>query len=268
MKYILIFLISLSSTVSAQNRGSRWGGFGGGGSRGGSGEGMSPVQKQEAKEKSRWTMADWLDTKKVIANQNMWLAGNRSKPVAHEFYASYEQAGFEKTSSDGTNPSTLTKPEIKRTSFGAFTSFVGLSGDYLDFSDKVYGWNLNFNLRIFGNSVQNTNFTLIYGGRTRVDNSSATSETFRNPYFGASFALYLSKQFGIEGLYQNYEKSGSDLATTLTGNNIEGTLFIDYGIIRVQGTWFKESIEKTPYNSSTSTAVNSTGILAGGKFYF
>lgn len=260
-KIILFIFLLVGFTANAQRGGltsPRAGSQGGG---------LSAVQKQDAKEKARWTFNDWLDTKKLISNQNMWLAGNRTKPVAHEFYISYEQATFEKNTTVSGTP-TITKPDISKTSLGAFTSFVGLSGDYFDFNDNVYGWNLQFNLRVFGNSIQNTNFTLIYGGRTRVDNSSSTSETFRNPYYGATFALYLSKQFGIEGLYRQYEPSDSDLSTHVTGNNVEGTIFIDYAILRVQGTWFKESIEKTPNGSSISTSVNSTGILAGAKFYF
>lgn len=257
----ILFILAFGISASAQRGGRGESPLG----MGGGGKSMSPIQKQEAKEKTRWTFNDWLDTKKVIANQNMWLAGNRSKPVEHEFYISYEQAGFEKEVVSG-GTSTKTKPSINKTSLGAFTSFVGLSGDYFDTDDHSYGWNAVFNLRVFGNSVQNTNFTLIYGGRTRMDNST-TPEIFKNQFYGASFALYISKQFGIEGAYQYIIPEKSDIGNSLTGNNIEATVFIDYKIIRLQGTWFKESLEITD-NAAAVTNRNSTGILAGTKFYF
>ncbi|OQW50564.1 MAG: hypothetical protein A4S09_01870 [Proteobacteria bacterium SG_bin7] len=263
-KFIFISVLIFASVAYTQAKSSGFGSMFG--NNRGSRENMSPLQKQEAKEKSRWTMADWLDTKKVIANQNMWLAGNKAKPVEHEFYISYDQTNLEKEVISAGIP-TLTKPSFTRTAFGAFTSFVGLSGEYLDHSDHMYGWNAQFNLRLFGNSIQNTNFTLIYGGRTRIDNSTATTETFKNQYYGATFALYLSKKFGIEGVYREIMNEKSDQNNFLKGSNVEGSIFIDYSIIRVVGTWFKESLELTD-PSQVVTNKNSTGILAGAKFYF
>lgn len=262
--FIFISILIFTSIGTTQSKGSRFGSMFG--NNRGSRESMSPVQKQEAKEKSRWTMADWLDTKKIIANQNMWLAGNKAKPVEHEFYVSYDQAAIEKEVIVSGTP-TLTKPTLAKTAFGAFTSFVGLNGEYFDYSDNMYGWNAQFNLRVFGNSIQNTNFTLIYGGRTRVDNSTATTEIFKNQYYGASFALYLSKKFGVEGVYREVMNEKSDQNNFLKGNNIEGSVFIDYSIIRLVGTWFKESLELTD-PSQVVTNRNATGILVGGKFYF
>lgn len=261
---IIISVLIFTSVGSTQSKGSRFGSMFG--NNRGSRESMSPTQKQEAKEKSRWTMADWLDTKKIIANQNMWLASNKAKPVEHEFYLSYDQTNLEKETISGGTP-TLTKPSATRTAFGAFTSFVGLNGEYFDYSDNMYGWNAQFNLRIFGNSIQNTSFTLIYGGRTRVDNSTATTETFKNQYYGVTFAIYLSKKFGIEGVYREIMNEKSDQNNFLKGNNIEGSIFIDYSIIRLVGTWFKESLEFTD-SSQVVTNKNSTGIFAGAKFYF
>jgi hypothetical protein len=260
---VAVFILTiLTASANAQRGGgitSPRGGAGGGG--------LSAQEKQDAKQKSRWTMADWLDTKKVIANQNMWLAGNRAKPVEHEFYVAYDQAVIQKEVIIGGGSAALTKPNVTRMQFGAFTSFVGLSGEYFDFSDNMFGWNAQFNLRIFGNSIQNTNFTLIYGGRTRIDNSTATTETFRNQYYGAAFAIYISKQFGIEGLYRQIMEEKSDQNNFLKGNGIEGSVFVDYGIIRIIGTWFSEKLELTD-PSQVVTNKNSTGVYAGGKIYF
>lgn len=227
---------------------------------------LTATQKQEKKYQERWTISDWFETKKAIGDQNRWLSMNRST-VKYEFFAGAEQTTFElKETSAGTT--TTTNYTLTRAGGAAYNSIFGIHANYFDSSNHKYGWDASLNIRIYGKSIQHTNLTLIYGGKTIIDNTQTQSETFRYIFYGASFALYLFKQFGIEGLYQKIEDAKGDLGvTTISGNNIEAMVFIDYGVIRVQGTMFQETLNYLT-NASTSTDRISSGLLGGFRVYF
>jgi len=223
------------------------------------------AKKQEEKQKKRWTIADWFDTKKKMSSQDMWLAAH-TKDIKYEFYIGAESATFDQTiTQDVTDTNANFK--ITRGLLGAYSTIFGFEGQYIDATNHQTGWDGSFNFRIFGNYLQNTNLTLFYGIRNRRDGSGAEIETFKNNMAGASVTLYLAKKLGIIGLYQQILKSRSDLATDLLGKNIEATLFLDFGILRIQGTWFNEDLELTSA-SGTLTKTSSAGTLAGLKLYF
>lgn len=222
-------------------------------------------KKQEEKQKKRWTIADWFDTKKQMASQDMWFAAH-TKVVNYEFYIGGENATFDHTIIQGTTE-TVTSQEITRGSLAAYSTIFGFEGQYIDANNHQNGWDGTFNFRVFGNYLQNTNVTLFYGVRNRHDGSNTAIENFKNNIAGASITIYLAKKLGITGLYQEILKAKSDLETDLVGKNIEGTLFLDFGILRFQGTWFNEDLDLTLL-SGTLVKKSSTGTLAGLKIFF
>ncbi len=258
--YFVFFILVCSVGESAPRSGSPRSALFGGGRSGSAGS--SPLQKQEQKAKDRWTIADWFDTKKVIAGQNMFLAMNHST-VGSEFYFGGDTATYSVVG--GTESFKVT-----RGLFAAYTSIFGISGQYIDSTDKFYGWDALFNLRVIGKSIQNTNLTLFYGTRLRNDSSGVAGsaiEVFKNNLVGGSLCLYIVKQMGIEGVYQSVLKDKSDIGSDATGFAVEGSLFLDYGLLRVQGTWFQEKMEYTSASGSNSVK-DASGLLGGVRFYF
>ena len=226
---------------------------------------LSIKKKQEVKQKKRWTIADWFDTKKQMSAQDMWLSAH-TKDIKYEFYVGGESATFDQTITQGITEST-TNHKITKGNLGAYSTIFGFEGQYIDSTNHQTGWDGSFNIRAFGNYLQNTNLTLFYGVRNRRDGSGAAIETFKNNLAGASITLYVAKKLGITGLYQQILKGKSDLDTDVLGKNIEGTLFLDFGVLRFQGTWFNEALDLTSV-SGTLTKVGSTGTLAGLKLFF
>ncbi len=227
---------------------------------------VSIKKKQEEKQKQRWTLADWFDTKKKMSAQDLWLAAH-TKEIKYEFYFGGESATFDQTISQVGMDNITTNYKVTKGNFGAYSTIFGFEGQYVDSTNHQTGWDGSFNFRLFGNYLQNTNLTFFYGVRNRRDGSGVEIETFKNNFAGASITLYLAKKLGITGVYQEILKDKSDLGTDLTGKNIEGTLFLDFGILRFQGTWFNEELDLTSA-SGTLTTRSSTGTLAGLKLFF
>jgi hypothetical protein len=91
-------------------------------------------------------------------------------------------------------------------------------------------------------------------------------ETFRNQFYGGSLTLYITKYFGIEGLYKQYLEDESDAGQKLEGERIEGTFFIDFSFIRPYATYFQEKEELTTTTERVENKKN--GIMGGIKIFF
>lgn len=219
------------------------------------------IKKQEKKRQERWSLASWYDTKEKIRLMDMWLALHSSTSL-YEFFVGGDTATLESTLDSGTQ----FQPQImNRAQLGAYASIFGLQAQYFDFKNQSYGWNPSFHIRVLGTSVQNTNLTLEYGLRNRVDFNFA--DKFNNHFAGTSLTLYIQKVFGIESLYRYYFPKSSNNYKSLEGQLVEATLFIDYSFLRVYGTFFEESLILTSLNL-IKTNVRYSGIFAGLKFFF
>ena len=223
------------------------------------------VKKQEQKQRTRWTLSDWLAQKERIRMMDYWLAMNTSDNP-FEFSLGVDSGSLTSELDDGTTPIDASEQAVQY-SVSAFASIVGLSGRLVDNSDNYNGSDLAFNVRILGSSQQNTNITLEYGQYLRTYSVlSATDEEFKTSYYGASFTLYLIKYFGIKGRYMHINPVESGNMIELSGSRTEVEAFIDYGILRIYGQWYSEPIE---FKNSTSTIENNRdGIQAGIKLFF
>src|SRR5690606_38889731 len=91
--------------------------------------------------------------------------------------------------------------------------------------------------------------------------------SYRNAFVGVSSTIYISKFFGIEGLYRHYfDSTPKRNDTVVSGSRYEGTAFIDFSFLRLYGTYFAE-----PYSheaQSTAQDRKRQGVLAGIRFFF
>ncbi|MEZ4873854.1 MAG: hypothetical protein R2827_16760 [Bdellovibrionales bacterium] len=115
------------------------------------------VKKQEKKERTRWTLTDWLAQKERIRMMDYWLAMNTSDNP-FEFSIGMDTGDLTLETDDGTTV-VDTSERASQYHLSAFATIVGISGRLVDNSDDYDGSELAFNLRLLGSSQQNTNLT-------------------------------------------------------------------------------------------------------------
>jgi|GEM_PF-1304924 len=203
------------------------------------------VKKQEEKKKSRWSLAEWLDTRDRMRLMDLWLALHSPSP--YEFYL-------------GAEPRWMSVPAQSFQGFGmrytagAFASIFGLTGErQTQLSEESLGL---FNLRIFGFNDQNTNITLQAGIRSR--DGVAQGAATRGAVAGTSMTFYLTRFFGIAGHWRHYFQPSSGAVGAQTGNRYEGGAFIDFNFLRIYGNYLNER----------EAGVGVTGFALGTRFYF
>ena len=223
--------------------------------------------KAANREKSRWSLTDWLAMKERNRMMDMWLTVNAPNP--YEFVLGGSYISGESKITQGTGLGTADKKSIFYAGeFAAYAQLVGVSAEYENNTDEDFS-SLGglFNLRLLGNSVQNTSVTLSYGLRTKE--LSGTTTTRLSQQFGqAALQLYLTKFFGIDGKYRYYLKSDNDQLGDVNGDLTEAGVFIDFEALRLFGTWYKESNKTKTPAALEDTITERTGIKAGLKIFF
>ncbi len=202
------------------------------------------IKKQDEKEKYRWNLADWLNTRDRMRVQDLWLALHSPSPF--EFYLG-GNLQFNQLIPGGSQGAS-------EMFAGAFSSIFGLEGRY-EMSTPETRWFGIFNFRFFGYQDQSTNMTLQVGIRSTDDGYNI----YRNALAGLSVTLYFSKYFGVEGLYRYYFLSTPiESGVQYRGERIQGGGFIEFRFLRIFGGYIVD-------NESTS---NMTGAQIGTKIYF
>lgn len=201
------------------------------------------IKKQEAKEKNRWSLSDWLDTRDRMRVQDLWLAMHSPSP--YEFYLGGNYQFNQVVGGPSFNPWEV--------SFVAFATIFGLEARYESgLNPKIFGI---FDLRIFGLHDQATNLTLQVGLRNENDPTGS----YRNILAGASLTLYLARFFGISGLYRHFfPAQAPGYAVSLAGDRFQGGAFLDFKFLRVFGDYFVDS----------ETQATTNGWVLGIRLYF
>ncbi len=202
-------------------------------------------QKQDDKEKSRWTLAGWLDTRDKMRVMDMWLALHSPSPYEYYIGGQYDLGSF--------NPGgSFTGGSIYA---AAYATVFGLEvhRDWWASETRTAGI---FDLRVWGYHAQSTNLTFQAG----VRHQSNALTTYQSALAGATLTLYLAKTFGVQGLYRYYFNSTPQSSGQIfSGNRIEGTAFIEFRFLRIYGTYFTET--ETPLASRN-------GFSVGTQLYF
>jgi len=226
-----------------------------------SSEAYSFQKRAEMRTSQRWTLQEWLERKDRMAMMDLWL--NLNSPSPYEFMIGGSYNSF-KTTDNSTPPKdeSFISYEGK---VAAYANLIGVSAEYENNTQESYH-NLAglFNLRIFGNSIQSTAITLSYGLRTKqaADNLYRLSQQLAQ----AHLQLYLTKNFGIEGVYRHFFSFTEDHFGETNTKLTEGGAFIEFSGVRIFGTWFQE--KDTHLKNSVETKGQREGIKSGVKFFF
>ena len=251
---IITLTATLTSTVAVAQTRSKWS------------SGIDFSARASNREKSRWSLTDWLAMKERNRMMDMWLNVNAPSPYEFMIGGSYISGKSEVTQGTGLGPA------LDSISYSgeaaAYAQLVGLSGEYENNPDEDFASSAGlFNLRLLGDSIQNTSLTLSYGLRSKE--LSGTTSTRLSQQFGqAALQLYLTKFFGIDGKYRYYLKSDDDQLGDVNGNLTEAGVFIDFKALRIFGTWYKEEIKTKTPAAIEDTITERSGIKTGIKIFF
>ncbi len=221
------------------------------------------VKKKEQKELNRWSLAEWLDTKQRFKLMDMWLALHTSDNT-YEFFLGYQKNTFDRELNQG-GPTVKEGFNEELISFDAFASIVGLNYKNFTSTEGVTGWQGEFLLRVLGTSNQNTNLTLSYGVKNRVDKSVLNLQNYENNFYKISLTLYFIKHFGLLMSQTSLIEKTNSAAVKVSGSSTQYQLFIDYGIVRIFGGAYTE---KQDYAGGTTSTIARTGTYAGLKLFF
>lgn len=154
---------------------------------------------------------------------DMWLSLHTPSPYEFYVYGAYAW---------GNQPSGYYG--AFQAGFAAYATIFGVELQR-EFSADPARYLALFHFRIFGPRAQGMNITL-QGGAKYEDRPAGQ---LWNPTVGFSMTIYLTRFFGIEGLFRHY-LAADGAGGRFAGNRVEGGGFIDYKFVRVYGGYFQE----------------------------
>lgn len=219
-------------------------------------------EKQAQKNAKRWSLSEWLDQKGRNKLMDMWLMYNTPSP--YEFFFSADTSNVEQEVMIGTGTPTSQTFRNYRGAFGAFVTVVGLYGEYESSDEELEQWKALFMVRLLGSSDQSTNFTIHYG----LMNQNFNDEETQYQVGGGRISLYLIKAFALTGQYEHiFEAESEQNNITSEGSRWEAGAHLEYGALRIYGSWFQEVLDLTTTTNQESQRTRQ-GLLYGLRFYF
>lgn len=215
--------------------------------------------KQKYVKESRWTIADWFETKQKIDLMDQWLAMNRSANI----FELKLSAGLGKH--DDTNTASLSDLEgddLKQYQVSAFLTIFGLEAALQELADGSELKRAFFKVRLLGTSEQSSNIIIKYGQQQWLD--MGLGEDLKNTVWGGQLTLYLFDFFGLTASYESImdETTG---AIGLKGARSEYGGFLELGFVRLLGTWFTEPLDVT--QSGTTTSLERRGVTVALQLF-
>lgn len=244
-------LVAFSTTPALAQKGSRWG------------SGIDFTQRAANREKGRWSLTEWMEMKNRNRMMDMWLSVNSPSPFEFSLGGFFNSYKTEVKDSGVSNSFNSFSGE-----FSAYAQLVGVTAEYENNTEENYN-DLSgmLNIRLLGNSIQNTSFTVSYGQWTRESGGSAPSRLSQQFAQGA-LQIYLTKYFGMDGKYRYFFPITTDELGDVARNVAEAGLFVDFKAVRIFGAWYSEK-QKTKLPAATNdTVVERTGIRSGIKIFF
>lgn len=215
------------------------------------------------RESSRWTLQEWLAQRDRNRMMDLWLSMNSPSPFEFALGGSYLSSA---TKID--NPASEEKFDSYAGDLHAYAQFVGLTVEYANRTKENFS-DLSgmLNIRLLGDSLQNSSLTVSFGQRSRSLEIAGASVLQRNLFGQVGLQMYLSKYFGLDSHYRQYQTAADDA----TGDDIGGSqaqvgLFIDFKAVRIFGAWTRD--RQTNVNSSSETNTIREGIVSGLRIYY
>ena len=216
------------------------------------------IKKQEEKKKNRWTLADWLVTKKTMALQDQWLALNSSS-TWFEFIFDYASGTLDHKVEESTR-----EVDFSRYGGAIYVKFLGFEYNSYDYSKFYDQSDYRVNLIILGSSVQSTHLRAFFGKR---DYSYENYSSYDQKFWGGHLSLYLASFLGVEGQFAKFSETSSDNNLFKSdGERRELSAFIDLWMFRVFATQYRERMFFRSTNSLRKTTLE--GTLLGAKLFF
>ncbi|MBS1982683.1 MAG: hypothetical protein JST16_00810 [Bdellovibrionales bacterium] len=191
-------------------------------------------ERQQERKSARWSLSEWMKTKKEIAFQNMWLDHHTNKIPGDLTY------GLD------------VRPGRMGHELDAYLFSLGLHARYergISLSRSVANGNLNeknqagelgLQIRLAGGNIQNTN--LIFRASYEYNHLyglGALSGAYGGYSLGPELQVYLAPWLGLRGewRYRFNQKSITQRGGTLNGNGWFAVGFLEMGSLRFEGGW-------------------------------
>ncbi len=201
------------------------------------------VKKQEQKKSSRWSLGEWLLTKKKIALMDQWLALNSSSNL-FEFYLGGNSMHYNlkryTTSENIKIPHSGNEGEL-----GIFCSIIGLEGSFAAFNEKGKSYTGQLSVRLLGRSYQGTHLSIYYGLKG-VNLKNDDRDKYSNQYVGGELSLYILPFLGIDGSYKYYLEdkfSANSKTKKVDGYYTDVGTFLDMSFLRLYGKLFYDRVD-------------------------
>jgi hypothetical protein len=201
-------------------------------------------EKQEVKEKHRWSISDWLETRDRMRVQDLWLAMHLPSP--YEFYV----GGMYRTGNAATNA------VYQGWGFtaAAYAYVFGFEVQR-DMPNADPRWLALGNFRLFGPYNQATNLTLQFGAK----GENRGGIDLWNLVAGGHLTLYVAKPFGGTFLYRHAFSSASGVPGE--SDRFEVGAFLDFRFLRLHVDYFSEVL-------TNDTSRSFRGLQFGTRLYF
>lgn len=223
---------------------------------------------QKAKKAQRWTLAQWMEQKGNIRWMDAWL-NTSSSPSYSELYLSVIHSEFEREQLDPATGNTLSTFEEVRSvtgQLGGFVSIFGLHGEFESNTDEDRErWQAYAMLRLFGSTDQGTNLTGFFGAVDETYQILGTEDKVQQLQAGGYMTLYLLSAWALQLKYHSYMSEQTDLGYDREGHRYEATTWVEYGALRLFGSWFQE--EMTSVGLGQEIVHQRQGITAGFRLY-
>ena len=239
-------------------------------------------ETQEYRQSTRWTLTEWLRIKERIKLMDVWLAmfsdpksDSKFRPELNLNYGIHKGrfavgGDTQKESSEisgkylkgqlwltniisGTIGIRMLNIDIGgegylRLSDNAVDLATGSADDFTaDSINQISTKHVSANIRLFGKSIQDSSLVAKYGNYEAL-NTLHMGDNLYEPsiqtgtFYGGELQLYLTKVFGIEGNYHEYQKQNNPEASqNLGGTYYDYNAFIEISLIRLVFGKYTES---------------------------
>lgn len=190
-------------------------------------------ERQQERKSARWSLSNWLETKKTIAAQDAWLARHTNKvpvDITYGFDVRSGQLGHEL--------------DVSILGFGVHARYAqGMN--YLreqatpELSAQNKGGELGLQLRLFGGNPQNTSLTV--KGVYEYNQLYSLASGFTGAYGGYAVApelqIYFAPWLGVRGEWRKRfsQKRITARGAHVTGNGYFLVGFLEMGSVRLEG---------------------------------
>lgn len=216
------------------------------------------MKRSESREGSRWTLQGWLAQKERNQLMDIWLAMNSPSPYELSLQAGHDSYLWEQSTPRAAQTVEYT---TYRGAFAAYAQIFGLTLEYENNTEEGFNdLSGSLNLRLLGNSIQNTHLNLSFGQRSRENHLALPSRTIQQ--FGdVSLEMHLNRHFGFIGGYRSFLPTNDISGGEISGSISKVGLFIDFGPLRIYGQRVQEI-------SSGILQIQRTGIESGIQLFF